>query len=78
MGYQFAQLSGLDPFTIDQTLTIEFSPGQTGFGSGLIEKYSKDLVQLGGTAGFIKEEAPEGLKGILYDAFLLSTDNRLE
>lgn len=78
MGYQFIQLSGLDPFTIDQTRTVEFAPGQTSSGSDLARKYARDLAQLGGTAGFLKQEAPEGLKGISFDAVLLSTDNRLE
>jgi len=79
MGYQFAQLSGLDPFTINQALTVEFTPGQASFGSDLVKKYAKDLAQLGGTAGFLKKEAPEDIiKGGSYDAFILSTDNRLE
>lgn len=79
MGYQFVQLSGLDPFTIDQTPSIEFIDGQASspFAGDFVKKHKKDLSMLGGTAGFVKEEAPDGFTGI-YDAIILSTDNRLE
>jgi hypothetical protein len=79
MGYHFVQLSGLDPFTIDQTPTIEFIPGQalSTFAGDFAEEHAEDLARLGGTAGFISTEAPNGFTHI-YDAIILSTDNRLE
>lgn len=78
MGYRFAQLSGLDPFTIDQSSTVEFRPGVPNIGSQFLDRYAKELDQMGGTMGFLKEEAPKELARTAYDAFLLSTDNRLE
>lgn len=77
MGYQFAQLSGLSPFTIDQTLTVEFSTAGS-FGSHLVRQYGDELRRRNGTAGFLKEEGPDNLRNQPNDALLLSLDNKLE
>jgi hypothetical protein len=77
MGYQFAQLSGLNPFAINQTLTVEFSNSDS-FGSDLVRQHGDELRSRSGTAGFIKEEAPDNLKNHPSDAFILSLDNKLE
>ena len=77
MGYQFAQLSGLNPFVIDQTPTVEFNTGGS-YGSDLVLQYGDELRKRNGTAGFLREEGPDNLRNQPSDAFLLSLDNKLE
>ena len=81
MGYHFVQLSGIEHFAIDQTLSINWdgnSDQQNRFAS-----FMNDLVEWGGTAGFLVEEAPpslyldEEVKKVM-DAVILSTQNELE
>lgn len=78
MGYQFIQMSGLNPFVIDQIVTVQF-PQASPIGQGLVEQFAAELEALGGTAGFVREEAPSVLKDrAVADAFILSTQNELE
>lgn len=77
MGYRFMQLSGIKHFAIDQTLTINVSePSQ----QRRFEPFMLDLKRLGGTAGFLVEEAPPrlSLDKNFVDAVILSTQNELE
>ncbi|MBE9048845.1 hypothetical protein IQ243_00160 [Nostocales cyanobacterium LEGE 11386] len=82
MGYHFVQLSGIEHFVIDQTLSINWDGdlGQQNRFASLMT----DLVQRGGTAGFLVEEVPPGLsldnKKVkeVMDAVILSTENELE
>jgi hypothetical protein len=77
MGYQFKQLSGMDPFAIDQTRTVNFTddPYQPKF----FEEFTQDLIAYGGTAGFLLEEAPSiFVHNADADAYLLSLENELE
>lgn len=83
MGYQFKQLTGIDPFVIDQTSTVKF-PQRSGEQQQKIEQFlrqfASELVKKGGTAGFLQEETPpsffQSAEGA--DAFLVSFLNDLE
>jgi hypothetical protein len=77
MGYQFQRHSRIDPFVIDQNSTVKFD--QSEFRLKLIQEFADELEKLGGTAGFLAEEAPRLLRGNPSEnAFLLSTQNELE
>ena len=83
MGYQVQQHSGMDPFVIDQTLTVKFDPTDDFFETELISPFSEELAKHGGTAGFLLEEMPAsfarfGFEGLGDDAILVSTQNDLE
>jgi hypothetical protein len=76
MGYQFQKHSHIEPFVIDQIMTINFD--QNEFRTELLEAFADELHKLGGTAGFLAEEAPDILRNdSSEDAFLLSTENDL-
>jgi hypothetical protein len=72
MGVRFRELSGIDAFTIDQLRSIRWRDGDEP-GPG----YERDLAPLGGTAGFLADEAPAGFHVFGHDAYILSTDNEL-
>jgi len=68
MGHHFRALSDIDPFVIDQTVTVAW-PGQ-----------SRPWAQAryGGSAGILREQAPAPLDGRTgVDALVVSTDNAL-
>lgn len=81
MGYHFVQLSGIEHFVIDQTLSInwEGDSEQPNRFASLMD----NLATRGGTAGFLVEEAlpilslEEEFKEVM-DAIILSTENELE
>ena len=77
MGYRFMQLSRIKHFAIDQTLTINVSEPSA---QRRFEPFILDLKRLGGTAGFLVEEAPPrlSLHKNFVDAVILSTQNELE
>lgn len=80
MGYRFKQLSGLDPFAIDQTVTVRF-PSMPTSQRHWYHAWLSQLEEKGGTAGFLKEEMPKSLSHLAQrsvDAFLLSTHNDME
>jgi hypothetical protein len=74
MGWHFASKSGVDPFVIDQTVTVDFA----GRGRSMILDWARrTLLERGGNAGFIWEDGlPRLSPGC--DAWLLSLDNALE
>jgi hypothetical protein len=76
MGSQFWKISGIEPFAIDQTVTVEFTPGMTGPWHELARRERWRLGALGGTAGLLIEDAPFVPPGV--DAVLLSIENSLE
>jgi hypothetical protein len=83
MGYQFQQHSGMNPFVIDQTLTVKFDPTDDFFETEIITPFSEELAKHDGTAGFLLEEVPSsfarfGFQGLGDDALLFSTQNELE
>lgn len=77
MGIRFAELSGIDPFAISQTRSVEF-PGQAPHAALWVKAYADVLARLGGAAGFLAEDAPEGW-GFpeSHDAFVIAADNRM-
>lgn len=77
MGVRFTQVSGIDPFSIDQLSTVSLAEGVAPR-VALTTELSQILERLGGTAGFTKDSAPDGYEvPSWYDAVLLSTDNRM-
>jgi hypothetical protein len=77
MGYQFKKLSGMDPFSIDQTRTANFTDDPYHFEP--FKEFAQDLAAFGGTAGFLPQEAPSTfMHNTGADAFLLSIHNKLE
>ena len=80
MGYWFRHLSGLDPFVIDQTITVRF-PGESASHLRWEQEWQAQLEAMGGTAGFLTQEAPPSLAHLAHmsvDAFLLSIHNDME
>lgn len=82
MAQRFQAISGIDPFTIDQTLTVEF-PGREATAYALIlETIQAELAEFGGTAGIMTEDA-DGIfaqmaSRVGADALIISRDNRLD
>jgi hypothetical protein len=76
MGHVFWEISGVEPFSLDQTVTIEFTPGMTGAWHQLAGRERWRLEALGGTAGFLMADSPLPHPGV--DAILLSTKNDVE
>jgi hypothetical protein len=75
MGWQFAIKSGVDPFVIDQTVTVNFTGRKGAF--PVLDWARRTLLERGGEAGFIWEEGlPRLSPGC--DAWVLSLDNNLE
>ena len=72
MGYYFKQMSGIDPFTIDQSLTTLF-PGVCP--SLDWKDYEEPLAAFGGHAGFLAANASAPLNDGGHDAYILSVDN---
>jgi hypothetical protein len=71
-------VSGIDPFVIDQSVTVEYrlrwSPRVSD-----VKRYGAELRALGGTAGFLREEDPDPRwrDDLSADAWLLSVDNSM-
>jgi hypothetical protein len=78
MGWNFREMSGLDPFVIDQTVTVNFSGRPPGHAQELLEFLADTLADLGGTAGILRAQAPPPLdQQTGVDALVVSTDNEL-
>jgi hypothetical protein len=78
MGAQFVRQAGFEPFVLDQTVTVGFVPELAQRQAALVEAHAAVLDKCGGTAGFLREEAPEALRAMAgIDAFLLSLHNNL-
>jgi hypothetical protein len=76
MAHQFWEISGVEPFSIDQTVTVETLRHPPGPWHQLAERERWRLDALGGTAGLLTEDAP--IAWPFVDAVLLSTQNALE
>lgn len=76
MAHQFWEISGTEPFCIDQTRTVESGRMPPGPWHELGRAHSARLASLGGTAGFLTEDSP--IAWPYVDAVLLSTQNALE
>lgn len=75
MGLVFKDVSGVDPFTIDQSCTVEWpGSGQSDRAKEELELHRATLEKLGGSAGYLVEtESAES-----FDALILSVDNKFE
>jgi len=75
MGSLVGGYCGIEPFSIDQDMTVEFGGGEVEWLPPLREV----LEHHGGTAGFLAGDAPEELAWLDggADAFVLSLDNAL-
>lgn len=76
MAERFWELSGVEPFSIDQTVTVEAGPNWNGPWHQLGRSQRWRLEALGGTAGFLVADSP--IPWPYVDAVLLSTENALE
>jgi hypothetical protein len=70
MGHLFRELSGIETFALDQTVTIS-DP------HGLTVELCADLEPLGGTAGVLTEDLPEPFCACPVDALVFSLENEL-
>jgi len=78
MGWHFRTMSGIDPFVIDQTVTIDFSGRARPWLPELLASLAETLAAHGGTAGILRDQAPPPLDGwTSVDALVVSTDNAL-
>jgi hypothetical protein len=78
MGYHFATMSGVDPFVIDQTVTVDFPSAHRSWVPESLATIADTLAEHGGTAGILSPQAPPPLcnwKGV--DALIVSTDNKM-
>jgi hypothetical protein len=77
MGFHFSNLSGIEAFAIDQTVTVELPEGASQ--EALMQQYADQLRGLGGSGGFLVKES--GVLGWTecddVDAVVLSLDNSL-
>jgi hypothetical protein len=77
MGWHFRAMSGIDPFVIDQTVTVAFSGRSQPWVRELLADLDETLAAHGGTAGILRDQAPAPLCGHGVDAVVVSTDNAL-
>jgi hypothetical protein len=79
MGYHFAAMSGIEPFVIDQDVTVDFTgQGASMWVRGLLAELEGTLAGHGGCAGILREQAPAPLDCLLeVDAVVVSTENEL-
>jgi hypothetical protein len=78
MGWHFRAMSGIDPFVIDQTVTVDFGDEPQPWVRELLASVGETLAAHGGTAGILRDQAPPPLDcwaGV--DALVVSTDNEL-
>jgi hypothetical protein len=78
MGWHFRELSSIDPFVIDQTVTVAFDGEPRPWARDLLGSLADVLAAHGGTAGILRGQAPPPLDtwtGV--DAVVVSTDNAL-
>jgi hypothetical protein len=79
MGYHFAAMSGIEPFVIDQDITVDFTgQGPDTWVRDLLAELDGILAAHGGCAGILREQAPPPLDCLLAaDGIVVSTENEL-
>jgi hypothetical protein len=78
MGWHFRDMSGIDPFVIDQDVTVDFGREPQPWVRDLLVSVSDILAAHGGTAGILRDQAPSLLAGWAgVDALVVSTDNEM-
>lgn len=76
MACHFPAMSGIEPFIIDQTVTIDFGDRPQPWVAPLLETLSESLAAHGGAIGILRDQAPPPLDtwhGV--DAVIVSDDN---
>jgi hypothetical protein len=77
MGCRFQQLSGIEPFAIDQIMSVKFGDREP-YALQWVKSFAPELEASGGAAGFLTEDAPDGWASReIADAFVLAVDNAL-
>jgi hypothetical protein len=77
-GWHFRAMSGIDPFVIDQTVTVDFSSRRQPWVRELLAPLGETLAAYGGNAGILRDQAPPPLDGWTgIDAVVVSADNEL-
>ena len=78
MGWNFRELSGIDPFVIDQIVTVTFDDEPAPWKRELLDSLAGVLAAHGGTAAILRDQAPPPLDARCgVDAVIISTDNAL-
>jgi hypothetical protein len=77
MGWHFRAMSGIEPFVIDQTATVDFPGRSQPWVQPLLSKLGETLAAHDGTAGILREQAPAALKWLSADGVVVSTENAL-
>lgn len=78
MGCHFRAMSGIDPFVIDQNVSVAFWGQSPPWLPRLLITLEETLAAHGGTAGILRDQAPAPLNGRTgVDAVVVSTDNTL-
>jgi hypothetical protein len=78
MGHRFVAMSGLEPFVIDQAVSVAWPDHPPAWLPGVLTAAGDALQALGGTAGILRGQAPPPLDcwpGV--DAVVVSADNEL-
>jgi erythromycin esterase-like protein len=76
MGLRFWELSGLESFAIDQTVSVRFNDRER-FAGRWVKAYQAELAARGGVAGFLTEDVGDDWPFDNNDAYLLALDNTL-
>lgn len=78
MGWHFREMSSIDPFVIDQTVTVAFDGVPRPWARDLLGSLADVLAAHGGTAAILRGQAPPPLDARTgVDAVVVSTDNAL-
>ena len=78
MGWHFREMSSIDPFVIDQTVTVAWDGEPRPWARDLLGSLADVLAAYGGTAAIRREQAPPPLdQRDNVDALVVSTDNAL-
>ncbi len=76
MGWHFRAISGVNPFVIDQTVSITFHGQPQPWVQPLLASLGETLAAHGGTAGILRDQAPAPLRDRAHaDAVIVSTEN---
>jgi hypothetical protein len=78
MGSRFREMSGIEPSAVDETQTVQFGHPVPERQLSFMKDHASVLRSLGGTAGFLADEAPSPWMTCGVDALLLSVDNHME
>jgi hypothetical protein len=78
MGWNFREISGVDPFVIDQTVTVSFAGRDQPWVPELVAALAGPLAAWDGAAAILAGQAPPPLDGWAdVDALVVSDRNEL-